>query len=173
MTTLPTLALSVRQPWAWAIIHAGKDIENRMWKRPNPGLNVRGRVCIHASKGVTQDEYQDANIVIGKASKTHAHSPMPYNLKYGYIIGTVEIVDVVKAHDSPWFQGPFAGLVGLVLANPEPIEPIRISGALGFFNWRDRINHSDVPDVLPKWMQPKPDPEMQSDRRTSIQERLI
>ena len=23
--------LSIRQPWAWAIIHAGKDIENRCW----------------------------------------------------------------------------------------------------------------------------------------------
>ena len=24
-------ALSIRQPWAWAIINAGKDIENRQW----------------------------------------------------------------------------------------------------------------------------------------------
>ncbi len=27
--TEPMLALSIRQPWAWAIIHAGKDVENR------------------------------------------------------------------------------------------------------------------------------------------------
>jgi len=26
---LPSIALSVRQPWAWAIIHAGKPVENR------------------------------------------------------------------------------------------------------------------------------------------------
>ncbi|WP_409188395.1 hypothetical protein [Bradyrhizobium sp. RDM4] len=26
---LPEFALSVRQPWAWAIIHGGKDVENR------------------------------------------------------------------------------------------------------------------------------------------------
>lgn len=32
MLDLPELALSVRQPWAWAIIHAGKDIENRSWQ---------------------------------------------------------------------------------------------------------------------------------------------
>ena len=25
-------ALSIRQPWAWLILHAGKDIENRDWK---------------------------------------------------------------------------------------------------------------------------------------------
>ena len=23
------LAVSIRQPWAWAVIHAGKDVENR------------------------------------------------------------------------------------------------------------------------------------------------
>lgn len=28
---LPPLALSIRQPWAWAILCAGKDIENRSW----------------------------------------------------------------------------------------------------------------------------------------------
>ena len=30
-STLPTLALSVRQPWAWAILHARKDRENRSY----------------------------------------------------------------------------------------------------------------------------------------------
>lgn len=25
-------ALSIRQPWAWLILHAGKDIENRVWQ---------------------------------------------------------------------------------------------------------------------------------------------
>lgn len=28
---LPEFALSIRQPWAWAIVYAGKDIENRTW----------------------------------------------------------------------------------------------------------------------------------------------
>lgn len=38
MADIPHLALSVRQPWAWAIIHAGKDIENRTWQAVNHGL---------------------------------------------------------------------------------------------------------------------------------------
>jgi len=25
-------ALMVRQPWAWAIIYSGKDVENRRWR---------------------------------------------------------------------------------------------------------------------------------------------
>ena len=30
--TLP--AISIRQPWAWAILYAGKDVENRTWQLP-------------------------------------------------------------------------------------------------------------------------------------------
>lgn len=52
MSDLPTIALSVRQPWAWAIIYAGKDIENRSWQAVNRGLKQRGRVAIHAAKGM-------------------------------------------------------------------------------------------------------------------------
>jgi hypothetical protein len=40
--------LTVKQPWAWAIIHGGKDIENRSWKPRRPC-----RVLIHA--GLTTD----------------------------------------------------------------------------------------------------------------------
>lgn len=57
--TLPRLALSVRQPWAWALIHAGKNIENRIWRRPNPAMTQRGVVAIHASSGMTRAEYED------------------------------------------------------------------------------------------------------------------
>jgi ASCH domain len=35
-------ALSVRQPWAWAIISALKDIENRGWP-----IHYRGDILIH------------------------------------------------------------------------------------------------------------------------------
>lgn len=38
-------ALTVRQPWAWAIIHGGKDVENRT---RNIAGAYRGPVAIHA-----------------------------------------------------------------------------------------------------------------------------
>jgi hypothetical protein len=60
MSNLPQLALSVRQPWAWAIIHAGKDIENRSWQAVNHGLRRRGRIAVHASKGLGKEEYESA-----------------------------------------------------------------------------------------------------------------
>ncbi len=34
------VALSIRQPWAWLIIHACKDVENRDWP-----TRVRGRAA--------------------------------------------------------------------------------------------------------------------------------
>lgn len=47
-------ALSIRQPWAWLILHAGKDIENRTWQ-----TYQRGWFAIHASKGMTRREYYE------------------------------------------------------------------------------------------------------------------
>src|SRR3990167_9411398 len=52
----PMKALSIRQPWAWLILHAGKDIENRGWP-----TSFRGRFLIHASKGMTRAEYELAD----------------------------------------------------------------------------------------------------------------
>ena len=53
-------ALTVRQPWAWAIIHGGKDVENRV-RSLGP---YRGPVAIHA--GLALDHEYDAHL-IGKA----------------------------------------------------------------------------------------------------------
>ena len=36
--------LSLRQPWAWAVVHAGKSVENRRWN-----TNFRGEFLIHAA----------------------------------------------------------------------------------------------------------------------------
>jgi len=44
-------ALTVRQPWAWAIIHGGKDVENRS-RSLGP---YRGPVAIHAGLMIDDD----------------------------------------------------------------------------------------------------------------------
>ena len=147
---LPQYALSVRQPWAWAIIHAGKDVENRDWRRPNPGLNFRGRVCIHASRGITQNEYLLARKGIEDLPVLTADVPEARELVRGAIIGTVDVVGIVRKgeFDSPWFFGP----MGLVLQDPRPCEPIFAQGQLGFFEWRGGVLDRG-PDV-PRWMNP-------------------
>ena len=43
-------AISIRQPWAWAVVHAGKDVENRSATAPRQFKSAVGqRVLIHAS----------------------------------------------------------------------------------------------------------------------------
>ncbi len=45
----PRRALSVQQPFAWAIAYGGKDVENRSWP-----VSFRGVLAIHASLGLAE-----------------------------------------------------------------------------------------------------------------------
>jgi hypothetical protein len=122
---LMNYAISIRQPWAWAIIHAGKDVENR--KRPCQFKAAVGqRVLIHASLGMTANEYADAAEFMASIG---VRCPAPDELQFRGIIGSVFVLDIVSADPSPWFQGPAA----LVLADPipEPFRPMR--GQVGLF----------------------------------------
>lgn len=134
MTDLPEKALSIRQPWAWAILNAGKNIENRPRR-----FHYRGPICLHASlykpKG---DDWMSFASIYGfeKARSLERRciigSP---DLPSGGIIGTAEIVDCVEQSNSPWFFGPF----GLVLENIKPVPFVPVKGALGLFNWRKNL----------------------------------
>lgn len=151
--SLPTKALSVRQPWAWAIIHAGKDVENRSWQAVNHGLTVRGPIAIHASAGMTRRDYENTAEFMAGLGIT---CPPASELLRGGIIGQVEVVDVVKDYGSRWFFGPR----GLILRNPVPCEFIPCKGCLGYFNWRNHLTDDRVQPA--KWMlpdQPKPEPQ--------------
>lgn len=146
---LPELAISVRQPWAWAIIHAGKDIENRSWHSRKPArrhLPIGKRICIHAAQGMTKAEYEDGAELI---TKLHGSCAKPHELVRGGIIGTVLVKGGLTHSHSPWFFGPF----GIVLADPQAVEPVRAIGQLDWFEW----SHSDQPwPEIAKWMLPKP-----------------
>lgn len=116
-------ALSIRQPWAWLILNAGKDIENRDWP-----TRFRGRILVHASKGMTRAEYASA---YGAAMIADQRILMPEfdALERGGIVGSVEIVDCVTESDSPWFFG----LHGFVLRDPRQLPFVPMKGQLGFF----------------------------------------
>lgn len=131
----PTLAISIRQPWAWLILHAGKDIENRSWP-----TRLRGRVLIHAAKGMTRAEYEDALMTAKMVSCTRPFPegtmlPAFNELPRGGIVGSVEIVDCVSDSISPWFFGSY----GFVLRAPEPLPFRPLKGELGFF----RVPHQE------------------------------
>ena len=123
MSDRPLLALSIRQPWAWLILYAGKDIENRDWPTKH-----RGPFLIHASKGMTRDEYENGLNTLDEIRPSLALPPFE-DLPRGGIVGSVILADCVNDSDSPWFFGDF----GFVLrdATPLPFRPYK--GALGFF----------------------------------------
>ena len=126
---LPELALSIRQPWAHAIIGLGKNIENRNWPTKH-----RGRICIHAAKGMTKDELEDFNDFAGRIAEGF-QGLQREDMDFGAIVGTAEIDDCVRCHSSPWFFGKF----GFVLSNMQPIPPVPVRRHLGFFHWRKNI----------------------------------
>jgi hypothetical protein len=110
--------ISVRQPWAWAIIHGGKDIENRSWK-----TTLRGRVFIHAAKKIDNPStciFDTFGVLLTDKFLT------------GGIIGSVDIVDCVTSSESKWFFGPY----GFVLKNPISLDFFPCRGQLGFFDFK-------------------------------------
>jgi hypothetical protein len=120
------LALSIRQPWAWMILNAGKDIENRTWP-----TRLRGRILIHAAKGCTKGEFEDACDFAADYCEFEARLPESLaDVQRGGIVGSVEIVDCVSRSSSPWFVGDF----GFVLRDPRPLPFTPWKGQLGFFD---------------------------------------
>jgi len=150
MIDLPNLAISVRQPWAWAIIHAAKNIENRglvALRHMRLNRDSRTTLAVHAAQGMTRDEYEDARDFMESIGVT---CPPPAELVRGAIIGAVRVEGVVTQSASPWFFGPR----GIVLRDPRAVEPFFCSGALGLFRWREA--RQIPPPSTPRWMGPKP-----------------
>jgi hypothetical protein len=131
-------ALSIRQPWAWAVAHAGKDVENRNWH-----MRHRGPLALHAAKNMTRARYhafarfwQEG---LGEAyaqQYPHLVLPSPEKLPRGAVLAMAEAVDCVHESGSRWFAGPHGLLLRNVRVLPEPI-PCR--GALGFFDLPEEV----------------------------------
>lgn len=146
---LPKQALSVRQPWAWAIIHGGKLIENRSLGSIRAGRMDCRRIAIHAASGMKEDEYRWG---VHKLAVHGVACPTPADLPRSAIIGSVDVVEIISSTDDPslrpWF-GSRPGNHGLVLENPHPCAPIPAVGALGYFTWEAS---GDLAPAKP-WMQ--------------------
>lgn len=118
--------LSIKQPWAWAIIHGGKPVENRSYPR-----KYRGPLLIHAGKTFDHNGYawMIENKGILGLDIPNLGFPETY-FKVGGIIGKVDMVDCVTRYDSEWFFGKY----GFVFKNPEPLPFQPCRGQLGIFD---------------------------------------
>jgi hypothetical protein len=122
------LALSVRPPWSWAIVHASKDVENRTggagrWRRA-----LDARLMIHASAGwsergrcslLIRSDWQEAAVANPPGEPTHgadsmarphrvaghlihpsiAFRPAALRIQHAAVIGIAEVVDVHDAQE--------------------------------------------------------------------------
>lgn len=136
-------AISIRQPWAWLIVHAGKDIENRTWP-----TRYRGPVLIHAAKGMTRGEWEDAwTFAQGSSASPKALSAgvTRDTIARGGFVGIADLIDCrgpAQANLSRWH---IAGCFGFVLANVRPIPFTPYKGALGLFDVPEGI--ATIPEV--------------------------
>lgn len=136
-------ALTVQQPWAWAIIHGAKNIENRtaLWL-------YRGQLAIHAGKRWSDRGATDPR-VIGSWLDAYPSSRTRELTAHlmrdgGVILGVVDLVDVHPDAGCcrPWGESAYVEHGGttrrrvthLVLENPRSLaEPIPCTGALGLW----------------------------------------
>ena len=121
-------ALSIKQPWAWAILEGFKPVENRKWF-----TKFRGDLLIHSPK--SYDKIGEIVLL-----DNGIQVPRPDLFDYGALIGKVTVIDCVRHHPSPFFFGPW----GFVLENPVKFEKAIV--------WRGQLGLFDVPDEMLKGM---------------------
>lgn len=147
-------ALTVQQPWAWAIFH-GKGIENR-----TQAWGYRGPLAIHAG-GRWSDRGGESDLVAREWAIERRVKPEFGDLCYplprqdffptGAIIGVVDLVDVhhcvhsggrIDCCESPWAETSYdehggytrREIVHLVLERPRLLAiPIPAKGRLGLW----------------------------------------
>lgn len=141
-------ALSIRQPWAWMIIHGGKWIENRTWYTA-----VRGYFLVHASATCTKAEYEHALDWAYEVAEDERSFAIPgveelggpwtkfipprEELEYGGIIGVARLHDVLPPNRmvAPGWVHDWRvpGQYGLILHDRRRLPFLPCKGALGFW----------------------------------------
>jgi len=124
-------ALTVQQPWAWAIFH-GKNIENRTQQ-----WSYRGPLAIHAGMRESDRGIYDPRIL-------DLYEKHWYDANLGHFLGVVDLVDCHPDAGccKPWGESAYVEhggrerrhIIHLVLENPRELaEPIPCRGALGLW----------------------------------------
>jgi len=138
--------LTVRQPWAWAIMMGFKPVENRT---QNLAGTYRGPVLIHAGQAYADPVSAGRCLSLAGITESQgwAESPMGQT---GVILGSVDLVDVHRSarysHGLPvCFADPApacnslwaeSGAVHHAIRDPRRLRhPIPEQGRLGLWSW--------------------------------------
>lgn len=121
-------ALSIRQPWTWAILHAGKRVENRTW--PAPESAIGETIAIHAGRSYDHEGRAWIEQTLGR------YVPLCKSAR-GAIVGTARlaacerITGILRRDLTPWHCGPWCW----ALDDVRPLsEPVPCKGRLGLWS---------------------------------------
>lgn len=124
-------AVTERHPWAYAMFHLGKDVENRTW--PLPEQYVGLPLAIHGGvppKGRALREAYEDYVTLGMQRLMPYKIPFEQTVTPG-IVGLLKVERNVTAMTSQWFAGP----CGWVLTDKLWFdEPIPCRGAQGVWS---------------------------------------
>ena len=142
MSTDQLRALSIRQPWAWAIACAGKTVENR-----SRGTRYRGLLAIHASKAVYREDLDNPLILMAVAGRGFVIDEGPSSTG-----AVVAVAELAGCHLSPDFGGTCGATRPLcspwavrdqyhwLLTDVRPLaDPVPCRGALGLWRLPDEV----------------------------------
>lgn len=94
--------LSGLAPWWWAIVHLGKNIDNRKW---NP--SYRGEFLLHSTRCSKQDySYAIKWMINNKFIQSEKDFPSIEELAFGCIIGKSTIFDVIPRNPTTSYNYP-------------------------------------------------------------------
>jgi hypothetical protein len=124
--------LTIRQPWAYAIMELGKDVENRTWP-----TEYRGPLIVHSSV-----KPEPSNILEPYVSKAVMSRLDDSEMALGAILGVVDLVDCIEDSTSKWADDPDDAW-HWILKNPRKLsKPIFCKGSLGL--WKPPANAIDA-----------------------------
>lgn len=147
-------ALSVRQPYAWAIAHGRKDIENRSW-----ATCYRGPLAIHAGARWDEGGAYDKRVLMALFDYGDRFDPplrverlgpktvrlvCDRQLTPGAVVAVVDVVGICTARSTSEQCGcgvwAVEGQCHWRLANPRPLSaPVPCKGRLGLWGLPDEV----------------------------------
>jgi hypothetical protein len=161
MSNFPTRAISLHAPFAWALMFAGKDVENRSkgFPRQHTGEAVMGRVWVHASLWPTSTKAWWPDLPLGALDKWRAEVAAVHGIDRvslrgshnqvtdamfamrGHIVGSIEVTGYRTPDDPPDSHWYVPGSLAIMVRDPRPLaKPVPAKGALGWW--------SPPPDVM-------------------------
>jgi len=127
--------LTIKQPWAYAILHLGKDVENRGFR-----THYRGPLLIHSAARPERNPRE----MLAECMNRPPSEQSLRNLPHGCIVGVVHLSDCIRDSKSKWAK---QGAWHWVLKSARSIKPIECTGRLGLWT-----PSASVMKKLPRWL---------------------